>query len=46
MNSFARNTEDGLVAISLLTKHGAFLVSAIEATEETPISRAIRTKGG
>lgn len=43
MDRFARNTEDGLVAISLLAKHGAFLVSATEATEETPIGRAIRT---
>src|SRR5512140_126824 len=28
MDRFARNTEDGLVAISLLAKHGSFLVSA------------------
>ena len=43
MDRFARNTEDGLVAISLLAKHGAFLVSATEATEETPMGRAMRT---
>lgn len=43
MDRFARNTEDGLVAISLLAKNGSFLVSATEATEETPMGRAMRT---
>lgn len=43
MDRFARNTEDGLVAISLLARHRAFLVSATEATEETPMGRAMRT---
>lgn len=43
MDRFSRNTEDGLIAISLLAKHNAFLVSATEATEETPMGRAMRT---
>lgn len=43
MDRFARNTEDGLIAISLLARHGSFLVSATEATEETPMGRAMRT---
>ena len=43
MDRFARNVEDGLVAISLLAKNGTSLVSSTEATEENPMGRAMRT---
>ena len=43
MDRFARNTEDALVAISLLAEKGTSLVSATESTEENPMGRAMRT---
>ena len=43
MDRFSRSTEDALVAISLLAKQGAFVVSATESTEENPMGRAMRT---
>ncbi len=43
MDRWTRNVEEGLAAISLLAKTGVLLESSTEATDETPMGRAVRT---
>lgn len=42
LDRFSRNLEAGLATITLLTKYGVLLVSATEATDESPLGRAMR----
>ena len=43
MDRWTRNTEEGLIAMSLLAKYGVNVLPASEITEQSPIGKAIRT---
>lgn len=43
MDRWTRNTEEGLIAISLLAKYGVVVLPATEITEQNPMGKAMRT---